>query len=640
MEICGSDELRYFKGAWERDKRGNNDRRRDDVYYSFTKPFIIMKHYFISLLILLLPTVMTAQQNYPDSLKQALHNAITDSAKYSIAFALSLYYGEDKIDSSLVYINQGLMIARKNNRKINEASLLTQKGRAMAILHKYVESFESFQKALKIAEDPANENKTWKDDKISFHQNRLKQLGYLHLNIAFHRGYKDSKEQSVAHFRKALQLGKEVSDTVLMGYAFWGIALNYPLLHNKLDSALIFLNKAEQIFRKNGIKSYIPMVYLTTADIYWIKGDKNKSLYYIRKSLEELSGQNNTNALSWAYRDLTFHYLQEKQKDSSLYYANKNIEVLLSQGEKNMGEAYLQLSKSYELRNEIDSAYKYQGFALATQDSTSQAEIKNQSAFQQQSFKDQMKVKELEQEKASYQSKIRTNTLLGGLFTLLVVAFFLFKNNRQNRRSKRKIEIAYERLQNTQSQLIQSEKMASLGELTAGIAHEIQNPLNFVNNFSDLNKELTNELKEELAVGNTKSANEIADDIIENEEKIIHHGKRAESIVKGMLLHSRGSSGQKEPTDINALCDEYLRLSYHGFRAKDKSFNADFKLETDESLPKIEVVPQDIGRVLLNLINNAFFAVNEKAKQNIEGYKPQVIVSTSSSPFGEGEKGG
>jgi phosphoglycerate-specific signal transduction histidine kinase len=198
-----------------------------------------------------------------------------------------------------------------------------------------------------------------------------------------------------------------------------------------------------------------------------------------------------------------------------------------------------------------------------------------------------------------------------------------------------------EELKAAQAQLIQSEKMASLGELTAGIAHEIQNPMNFVNNFSELNKELIDELKEELALGNTQLANEIINDIQTNEEKINHHGKRAEAIVKGMLLHSRGSSGQKEPTDINALCDEYLRLSYHGFRAKDKAFHAGFKLETDKKLPKIEVVPQDIGRELLNLINNAFYVVNEKAKQSIDGYKPEVMVKTSSSPFGEGGiKGG
>jgi signal transduction histidine kinase len=177
--------------------------------------------------------------------------------------------------------------------------------------------------------------------------------------------------------------------------------------------------------------------------------------------------------------------------------------------------------------------------------------------------------------------------------------------------------------------------MASLGELTAGIAHEIQNPLNFVNNFAEVSNELLHEMKEEQATGNLQLTTEIADDVIQNLEKILHHGKRADAIVKNMLQHSRSSSGQKEPTDINALADEYLRLSYHGFRAKDKSFNADFKTEFDENLPKIEVVPQDIGRVLLNLINNAFYAVSEARSSKLEAqsnnYKSQVIVSTKKS---------
>jgi len=171
-----------------------------------------------------------------------------------------------------------------------------------------------------------------------------------------------------------------------------------------------------------------------------------------------------------------------------------------------------------------------------------------------------------------------------------------------------------EELKAAQAQLIQSEKMASLGELTAGIAHEIQNPLNFVNNFSEVSTELIDEMKEEQAAGNWQLASEIADDIKQNLEKINHHGKRAADIVKGMLQHSRTSSGVKEPTDINALADEYLRLAYHGLRAKDKSFNADFVTDFDETLPKINVIPQDIGRVLLNLINNAFYAVDKRAK--------------------------
>ncbi len=193
-------------------------------------------------------------------------------------------------------------------------------------------------------------------------------------------------------------------------------------------------------------------------------------------------------------------------------------------------------------------------------------------------------------------------------------------------------------LRATQNQLIQSEKMASLGELTAGIAHEIQNPLNFVNNFSEVSKELIGEMNDELAVGNLQLAKEISADIEQNLEKINHHGKRADAIVKGMLQHSRTSTGQKEPTDINALADEYLRLAYHGLRAKDKTFNADFKTEFDPDLPKINVIPQDIGRVLLNLINNAFYAVAERQKNlsGLESYKPTVTVSTTPLEGGRG----
>jgi two-component system, NtrC family, sensor kinase len=186
-----------------------------------------------------------------------------------------------------------------------------------------------------------------------------------------------------------------------------------------------------------------------------------------------------------------------------------------------------------------------------------------------------------------------------------------------------------EELKAAQAQLIQSEKMASLGELTAGIAHEIQNPLNFVNNFSEVSAELLDEMKDELAMGNKQQAIDLAGDVKQNLEKILHHGKRADAIVKGMLLHSRSSSGVKELTDINALADEYLRLAYHGLRAKDKSFNATMKTDFDSSIGLINIISQDIGRVILNLITNAFYAVSApKPPKGGLPYEPTVTIST------------
>ncbi|NOX48267.1 MAG: hypothetical protein GXO89_14960, partial [Chlorobi bacterium] len=246
--------------------------------------------------------------------------------------------------------------------------------------------------------------------------------------------------------------------------------------------------------------------------------------------------------------------------------------------------------------------------------------------------------------------------IYGLLFLALVFALARFQRRRllqaQIEKTRKlelaqakEIEKAYKELKATQSQLIQSEKMASLGELTAGIAHEIQNPLNFINNFSEVNAELIDELNEEIEKGDMEEVKAIATDIATNEKKILHHGKRADGIVKGMLQHSRTSSNEKEPTDINVLADEYFRLSYHGLRAKNKSFNADYKMELDDTLPKINVIPQDIGRVLLNLLNNAFYAcaqrlvlseaevsrstASEKPTKENKNYKPVVTVVTT-----------
>jgi signal transduction histidine kinase len=262
---------------------------------------------------------------------------------------------------------------------------------------------------------------------------------------------------------------------------------------------------------------------------------------------------------------------------------------------------------------------------------------KNMQAMQNLVVAEAQRQQEIIEVEKAYQNKIKMYALLGGLIVLLLVAVMFYRNSVNQKKSrillqqqKNELEQSLRQLRTTQTQLVQAEKMASLGELTAGIAHEIQNPLNFVNNFSEVSTELVKEMVQEVDKGNTDEVKAIANDVVQNLEKINHHGQRASDIVKGMLQHSRSSSGVKEPTDINALCDEYLRLSYHGLRAKDKSFNAEFETKFDAALTPINVVPQDIGRVILNLINNAFYAVKERQKKEQDsGYKPLVTLTTS-----------
>ena len=259
--------------------------------------------------------------------------------------------------------------------------------------------------------------------------------------------------------------------------------------------------------------------------------------------------------------------------------------------------------------------------------------LADQKKFQTISFEteQQMNESELAISKLENDNKISSlsrNFSIGIAVLLLLIVAGVYNRFHSKKKANQVLEKTLTDLKSTQSQLIQSEKMASLGELTAGIAHEIQNPLNFVNNFSEVSNELLDEMNEELDKGDIEEAKAISADIKQNLEKINHHGKRADAIVKGMLQHSRSSSATKEPTDINKLADEYLRLAYHGLRAKDKSFNATMLTEFDETIGKIEIIPQDIGRVILNLITNAFYATNEKSHQNIEGYEPTVTVST------------
>ena len=291
-------------------------------------------------------------------------------------------------------------------------------------------------------------------------------------------------------------------------------------------------------------------------------------------------------------------------------------------GFKLLAEIYQQTGKSGKANQAYQAYINLKDSILADQEKFQTISFETE----QQIGDNEIAISKLESKnKLSAQSR---NFTIGIAVLLLILAGSIYYRFQSKKKANTVLEKTLTDLKSTQSQLIQSEKMASLGELTAGIAHEIQNPLNFVNNFSEVNSELISELVDEVDKGNTAEVKLIAGDIKDNSEKIRHHGKRADAIVKGMLQHSGSGSGKKEPTDINALADEYLRLAYHGLRAKDKSFNATMKTAFDPAIGSISIVPQDIGRVILNLISNAFYAVNEQSKPGIPGYVPTVEVGT------------
>ncbi len=289
-----------------------------------------------------------------------------------------------------------------------------------------------------------------------------------------------------------------------------------------------------------------------------------------------------------------------------------------------MGAAKL-LGVLYSDDDPVESNKYLKKYIAASDSLYSQDKLKQ---FEQVRLNEQQLEYELQQRDADNRNKISIIVFTGITILLMGFAILLWRNNRFKQRANQQLEASFKALKSTQALLIQSEKMASLGELTAGIAHEIQNPLNFVNNFSEVNSELISEIKKEIEAGNLKEVKLIADDLGANMEKITVHGKRADAIVKSMLQHSRTSSGEKEPTDINALADEYLRLSYHGIRAKDKSFNAALHTGFDESIGNINIIAPDIARVLLNIYNNAFQAVAERKRHHPDGYNPEVTVST------------
>ncbi len=589
-----------------------------------------MRSSFKIILFLLLPAFSNAQESQLDRLKLELKNAANDTLRMAFYAELSGYYFQRKVDSALYFNEQSLLLAQKLKIRLWEAWSLSNKGDILKVMRNYPGCYQSLLQGLKIAEDPESEKSFWRwrfmPKEVTPRINRLEALVFLHKEFEDLFRLTGDTAKRILENLEMKKIAVEVNDSALLSFANYGLGQIY-FERSKLDSALTFYKTAMDLSSKSVYKNQLPNILVGIGDIYYKKANKELAKQYYLNALQVNVQQNNWVSAALPYSKLAGLFRDEGEKDSSLYYAKKSREQFESLNSyAGMEIAYTILSSVYKLRNNPDSAFKYQGLAMAAKDSLNETE--SLKKFLNISFEEQLRLQELEKEKIQFRSKVRTYVMMAGIGVLLLLSILFYRNIRHRQKAKAKIEKAYIELKATQHQLIQREKMASLGELTAGIAHEIQNPLNFVNNFSEVSTELVIEMNNEIEKGNTEDAKLIAQDLIQNLEKINHHGKRAGDIVKGMLQHSRSNIGEKKSTNINALTDEYLRLAYHGLRAKDKLFNATMKTDFDETIRNINIIPQDIGRVILNLINNAFYTVDEKKKSGIEGYEPTVSIST------------
>ena len=555
---------------------------------------------------------------------------------------VSNYQG--KYYDALVFSNKSLNIFESLNDEVGTSNLLSNLGIFYSDKGEDAKALEYYLRSLKLAEQTGNKLRI---------ESALANIGVIYFKNP------DTYNKSLEYYFKALPYAIEIKDDESTGIIYSNIAEVY-INQNDFAKALPNLQQSIKAFSNT---SNVTIAYIIMGKMYKQKADYDSAVYYYQKAYTIGEETNSLLDKCQALLGVGQVFMAKGNSPRAIeYFKNalpfaKDLDAIseLKDIYKGLSSEYnktFDFKNAFVFQNELINLYntenaKKQSFNTATFEYT--MELERQSG-QLDQLKKEKTVRELELE----QEKLAKNFSIAGLSALMVVAIILLININQRKKlnkllhaqkkeieiQKKDVETTLVELKSAQSQLIQSEKMASLGELTAGIAHEIQNPLNFVNNFAEVSIELFSEMAEELDKGQYEEANAIADDIKLNLEKIHHHGRRADGIVKGMFQHSRRNSDSKESTDINALADEYLRLAYHGLRAKDNSFNSKLDTDFDESIGNINIISQDMGRAILNLITNAFFAVDEKKKQNGKGYEPRVSVSSKKIPAGPNDSGG
>jgi two-component system NtrC family sensor kinase len=579
--------------------------------------------------------IASAQKINADSLKELLARTHVDSTRNQLLYKISAYYDEYNPDSCIYYANKLIDWGEKHKDLRIIIDGLSERSYARYSKGNFPAALEDCFHLLRLTE-------VVKDS--TFLADNYNTIGNIYKG-------QQNDVQAIYYYRLCRQMAFLRKQKDVLTYSYLNLGYVYAA-NNNLDSALIYAKLA--LANGNAVYSggYNDLILSIFGDIYFKKKDYPAAYRYFEKAyaLTQKTGSFKKNSSLICISISKFFY-QTGNRDSAIYYAKQSIRyanIVSYPGA--VYESAALLSGYYENQQQTDSAFKYLKLSSATNDS-----LFNAAKYQEVDVlanAETNRQKDIEDAKIAYKTAVQMYVLVFVLLIFLAVGLLLWRNYRnkaraynllqvqkqETERQKAATEDALKDLKAAQSQLIQSEKMASLGQLTAGIAHEIQNPLNFVNNFSEVNREMLEELKAESekpkAKRNERLEIELINDLIGNEKKISHHGKRADAIVKGMLEHSRVGKGEKQPTDLNALADEFLKLSYHGLRAKDKTFNAEFITHFDKKLPKANVVQQDIGRVLLNLFNNAFYAVNEKRKISGPMYKPTVELSISSPPLG------
>lgn len=578
----------------------------------------------------------TQAQSFADSLKITLTKSTDPSTRLQTLFRLTNHYIYNIPDSAIKYAQQQILEARQFRNDSALALGLIQYGVIQKLSGNLAQAVYYGYESLGAAEKSGDP------------------MPFATANYYLSTFYQEAGDypNALLYCFKAKQLLSTLIDTSFLNYVCPPHTQLSPLpqyrylatlmvladvyeKRNQPDSALYYGLQAYQIGNQHFPGYHFTNITHILGNIYARKGATAEAFQYYYQSLRESAADDIFIDVMRNSTRMAELFTRQHQTDSAIVYARKSLAA------QRYGyypfarlDALNILAAAYQSKGSADSAARYLQMASRAKDSL----FDRQTIMQIQSltFNKRLTEQELINREQVLRQRNRLTVLGFSLAALGLLVFFLYRNNRQQKKAKEKIEQAYEQLQAAQAQLVQSEKMASLGELTAGIAHEIQNPLNFVNNFSEVNQELLAELKALLAEGNTDVAIPLADDIIANEAKIHHHGQRADGIVKSMLQHSRTSTGAKEPTDINSLCSEYLRLAYHGARSKDKSFQVTCDTHFDPGIGKVAVVPQELGRVLLNLLNNALYAVAEK-QQALRGsaaaaaYRPTVTISTATA---------